>query len=98
MHSVASLKPNDFGLFDMQGNVYEWCYDSYGSYPTSTDGAASDEPSLDRIEDVDHRVLRGVSFADLPGSVRSACRLDFQPVNRLSINGFRPAKTYHLFP
>ena len=38
---VASLKPNDFGLFDMQGNAFEWCYDAWSGYPYGSKDAVS---------------------------------------------------------
>ena len=41
---VASLKPNEFGLFDMQGNALEWCYDVHRGYPVDFDEAIEDGP------------------------------------------------------
>ena len=96
-HPVASLKPNDFGLFDMQGNVYEWCYDAYDS--TRQEEAVKDAPPVDSVEDANRRVLRGGSFAYPPVFVRSAYRNSIlSPVNRINYLGFRPARTYHLSP
>jgi hypothetical protein len=100
-HPVASLKPNDFGLFDMQGNVYGWCYDAYvSSYPTSKEEAASDTPSAKNVEDANRRVQRGGAFNTQPPSslVRSANRSSTRPDNRFDTTGFRPARTYHLSP
>jgi formylglycine-generating enzyme required for sulfatase activity len=48
---VARLKPNDFGLFDMQGNVWEWCYDACGSYPLDENDEAADQPSSEEVLD-----------------------------------------------
>ena len=95
---VARLKPNDFGLFDMQGNVWEWCYDAYGSYPLDENDEAADQPSSEEVLDAGRRVLRGGSSLTLSSGVRSANRLYYRPDNRLTNYGFRAARTYHVSP
>ncbi|TWU28886.1 Serine/threonine-protein kinase PknB [Novipirellula artificiosorum] len=94
---VASLKPNDFGLFDMQGNAFEWVYDANGSYPQPSEEVAIDAPSVEGVEDAISRLLRGGSFTIRSSVVRSANRAFNQPTYRNDY-GFRPSRTYHLFP
>jgi formylglycine-generating enzyme required for sulfatase activity len=93
---VASLKPNDFGLFDMQGNAFEWVYDEISGYPSGS--AAADAPNTSALSDSSRRVLRGGSFDVQASSVRSARRGDNVPAVRVVDHGFRPARTYHLSP
>ena len=93
-HRVGQKLPNPWGLYDMHGNVYEWCQDwyaPYGSEKTLTDpmGPAQGERS---------RVLRGGSFLNQSSDVRSASRANDQPDNRYLLIGFRPARTYNLSP
>ena len=100
---VARLKPNDFGLFDMQGNVWEWCYDAFGSHPLDENDEAADQPVSEEVLDTGldrlaGRVLRGGSFLLQTSVVRSARRHFAQPVTRYRNYGFRAAKTYHVSP
>ncbi|MEX1028201.1 MAG: SUMF1/EgtB/PvdO family nonheme iron enzyme [Candidatus Paceibacterota bacterium] len=88
---LGSLKPNDWGLFDMHGNAFEWCQDVYHQeYATSL--VAEDLTVLDNIS----RVLRGGSFNNYARVVRSAFRLySNDPFYRLNLIGFRVARTYN---
>jgi formylglycine-generating enzyme required for sulfatase activity len=94
---VGSLKPNDFGLFDMLGNVEEWCQDRFRDYPSIGLGEPIEdvEDQLDVLEGInaDERVRRGGSFIIFAGLVRSADRDSDSPDDRRNYVGFRPAKT-----
>jgi eukaryotic-like serine/threonine-protein kinase len=92
---VGSLKPNDLGLFDIQGNVYTWCQESYKAYPRFQFwGADQDEEDKLVVISTERRVLRGGSFDDLASLVRSANRFTNVPTNRNYDFGFRPARTF----
>jgi len=86
---VGSFAPNPFGLYDLHGNVWEWvedCYaDSYGGAP-SDGGARTGQNSC-------YRVLRGGSWSNNPGLLRSANRSRYTPDFRNVNSGFRLART-----
>ncbi|MBO4544424.1 MAG: formylglycine-generating enzyme family protein, partial [Verrucomicrobia bacterium] len=67
-HPVGQKKPNAWGFYDMHGNVYEWCWDTYGAYPTSpvTDPMGASWGSC--------TVIRGGSCMDTSDGCRSAYR------------------------
>jgi sulfatase modifying factor 1 len=90
---VGSLKPNDLGLFDVLGNVFTWCQESYNPYPQGEE-ASDDKEDVLAISGTHSRVLRGGSF-DFPASfVRSAYRNHYVPTDRLNLSGFRLARTF----
>ncbi len=92
---VGMKKPNDYGLFDMHGNAWQWCDNIYRTYPVAKGGSVSeDQASPSRVGDQASRVLRGGSFVNLASSVRSACRSDLVPSFRSFYIGVRPARTY----
>jgi formylglycine-generating enzyme required for sulfatase activity len=92
---VGSLKPNDWGLFDVQGNVNTWCQESYKDYPRGKEGAVVEDREDDIvIVSTRSRVLRGGSFFNRASFVRSAFRTDYVPAARSVSNGFRPARTF----
>jgi formylglycine-generating enzyme required for sulfatase activity len=82
-HPVGQLKPNPWGLFDMYGNVWEWCQDWYGEYPV---GCAIDSmgPKSGEI-----RVIRSGSWLHLSRDCRSAYRDGVEPGARRNYLGFR---------
>jgi formylglycine-generating enzyme required for sulfatase activity len=85
-HPVGEKKPNGFGLHDMHGNVWEWCWDGYGNYQRT----AVDDPR--GAEGASRRVIRGGSWSINPRVARSAGRLWLGPGNRGGDLGFRVAR------
>ncbi len=95
---VGSLKPNDLGLFDMQGNVQEWCQEQYLDYSRILGSVSEEREDMVTLKNSARRLLRGGSFGVRSSDVRSACRSFNRPPNRYSNSGFRVARTYHESP
>lgn len=85
MHKPALLKPNELGLFDMSGNLWEWCSDYYGSY---TSGTATNPTGPTSGNE---RVLRGGSFTYDAIYARCKSRNSLPPANQSLAVGLRLA-------
>ena len=85
-HAMGTRIPNSWGLYDMSGNVFEWCHDWYGIYP-----AESTDPR--GVTTGVNRVLRGGSWERSARSARAAFRESNYPVHRSSSIGFRPVRS-----
>jgi formylglycine-generating enzyme required for sulfatase activity len=84
-HPVGQKKPNAWGLYDMHGNVFEWCSDWYAEYPK---GAVSDPAGP---KEGSSRVGRGGSWSNFAAGCRSAFRIRGNPVVSFDYFGFRLA-------
>ena len=98
--AVGKYPPNGYGLYDMAGNVYEWCLDAYDEdfYRISPrenplSGADTVDWVMTNFTSVkESRVLRGGSWYDSPGDVRVANRGRFAPAGANNPGGFRCAR------
>jgi formylglycine-generating enzyme required for sulfatase activity len=91
---VGRLKPNEFGLFDMHGNLAEWCQERLFSYPAeSTSEPRTDtEDKAPVLEHID-RLIRGGKFSDIARDVRSANRSWYFPGTSFESVGVRLTRT-----
>ena len=88
-HPVGQKKPNAFGLYDMLGNVYEWCWDEFGG---RSDGSAVDNPTGPEKHG-ERRVIRGGCYDQNLGWFRSGYRHELIWYYKTEWTGFRVART-----
>jgi formylglycine-generating enzyme required for sulfatase activity len=91
---VYGKKPNDFGLFDMHGNVCNWCQETIKGYPQGLAGNVFDDTEDSSSIDKAGRVCRGANFYCPSWAARCAHRSGDKPDQSMMYIGFRPARTF----
>ena len=84
-HEVKGKAANSLGIYDMSGNVWEWCYDWYSNISSSTDAAGSASGS--------DRVRRGGSWLDFADGCSVSSRYYSYPFDRDNFRGFRVVRS-----
>jgi len=94
-HPVGQKKPNAWGLYDMHGNVFEWCLDLSGNYPTKSMISYLIKPVIDpmgpSVNYYLNHVVRGGSWSDRANGCRSAYRDNSYSNSFDHYGGFRVA-------
>ena len=85
---VRSQSSNELGIFDMSGNVKEWCYDNGNEYESSAQTDPIDLVVIDPNAPA-YRAVRGGGYLSKPGECRSTCRDDMESENSSKVIGFR---------
>lgn len=86
-HEVATREPNGWGLYDMLGNVQEWCWDWYAAYPLTSEILLSGP-----VRGNQGRVIRGGCWYDRIEFIRAASRKPYSPFEPSNVLGFRVAR------
>lgn len=97
MRAVGLLKPNDFGLFDMHGNVRDWCQEPYHVLEETLAAAnqvREDTEDTSALREDVQRVIRGGAYWDSSAALTSISRSQFWPRSSGGGVGFRIARTH----
>ncbi|GEM_PF-3635513 len=84
-HIVGLKQPNAWGLYDMTGNVWEWCWDAYRLYPGNTALLNADSRSL--------RIGRGGAWNSASSGLRTSYRNTLKPSLKTFVHGLRVVRT-----
>jgi formylglycine-generating enzyme required for sulfatase activity len=85
---VGRLRPNEFGLFDMEGNVWEWCHEAVDSQGVRVGDPADGET----VQNESLRPLRGGTYVNEPEAVNASAVI-WNTARNHSVDGFRVART-----